>query len=205
MAGSSWPTLTAGNKARASDVEAKFDWIEGNIVPMTGGNTTDGAFDLGTSLARWRSLYTSSHVYLGGNLAVGTTSPSTRVDIRSAGNNTPTVLSIANANASDFMSFHSGQSGDQRAIIFWDSSLTSFELGYATAQDGTGYTRRMAIFAGGTTTVNVSFGMASGTSINQISADGTFSDNSDNILPTQKAVKTYADFIAAGYSLLNAD
>lgn len=62
MAGSSWPALVAGAKARASDVESKFDWIEGNIVPMTGGSQTDAAYDLGTSAARWRNGYFSARV-----------------------------------------------------------------------------------------------------------------------------------------------
>jgi hypothetical protein len=62
MAGTSWPTLAAGARARASDVEAKFNWLEGNIVPMLGGSQTDAAYDLGTSAARWRSGYFSTRV-----------------------------------------------------------------------------------------------------------------------------------------------
>lgn len=34
----------------------------------------------------------------------------------------------------------------------------------------------------------------------QISTDGTFAANSDSLVPTQKAVKTYADLIAAGFT-----
>ena len=62
MAGTSWPALVAGARARAADVELKFDWIEGNIVPMSGGSSTDGAYDLGTSAARWRSGYFSTRL-----------------------------------------------------------------------------------------------------------------------------------------------
>jgi hypothetical protein len=62
MAGTSWPALVAGARARASDVEAKFDWLEGNIVPMSGGTATDSAYDLGTSAARWRSGYLSTRL-----------------------------------------------------------------------------------------------------------------------------------------------
>jgi len=57
MAGTSWPDLEGGQKARASDVEAKFDWIEGSIVPMVAGNKTDGAYDLGESSYRWNVGY----------------------------------------------------------------------------------------------------------------------------------------------------
>jgi microcystin-dependent protein len=37
------------------------------------------------------------------------------------------------------------------------------------------------------------FGLASGTSINEISIDGTMAGNSDDAAPTEKAVKTYVD------------
>lgn len=57
MSGTLWPALVAGQKARASDVEAKFDWLEGSIVPMTGGAMTTGVYDLGTSTASWRYLH----------------------------------------------------------------------------------------------------------------------------------------------------
>lgn len=54
---STWPTLTAGNKARASEVETKFDWLEANILPMLGGSTTDAVYDLGNTTTRWRDIY----------------------------------------------------------------------------------------------------------------------------------------------------
>lgn len=57
MAGSSWPTLTAGAVARASDVNAHFAWLEGHIVPQTAGSTTDLVYDLGTTTARWNKGY----------------------------------------------------------------------------------------------------------------------------------------------------
>lgn len=64
MAGTTWPSLSAGQPARAADVESKFDWIEGAIVPMTAGNMTDATYDLGTTTARWLNLY------LGGNISM---------------------------------------------------------------------------------------------------------------------------------------
>lgn len=57
MAGTSWPTLTAGAIARASDVNAHFAWLEGHLVPMSGGASTDLVFDLGTSTTRWNFGY----------------------------------------------------------------------------------------------------------------------------------------------------
>lgn len=69
MAGSSWPALVAGRKARASDVESKFDWLEGSIVPMNSGASTDAALDLGTTTAQWRFVYVAS----GGAFLIGNT------------------------------------------------------------------------------------------------------------------------------------
>lgn len=60
MAGTSWPTLTAGQIARASDVISRFQWLEGSLAPMTGGSQTDGVFDLGTTTANWRNLHVRS-------------------------------------------------------------------------------------------------------------------------------------------------
>lgn len=57
MAGTVWPILTAGLKAKASEVESKFDWIEGTIVPMSAGAKTDAAYDLGEAANRWNNIY----------------------------------------------------------------------------------------------------------------------------------------------------
>lgn len=64
MAGSVWPALVAGARAKASEVEAKFDWVEGDLVPMLGGTRTDATYDLGTSSHRWRDLYLSRQIIL---------------------------------------------------------------------------------------------------------------------------------------------
>jgi hypothetical protein len=75
MAGTAWPSLAAGNKAKASEVEQKFDWLEGSVVPMNSGSTTDLAYDLGTTTARWRSVYAGSinGTSTAGGVAIGTT------------------------------------------------------------------------------------------------------------------------------------
>lgn len=52
-----WPTLNEGRKAKASEVEAKFDWLEGAQYPMTGGNMTTGVYDIGAPAYRWRYGY----------------------------------------------------------------------------------------------------------------------------------------------------
>lgn len=59
-AASTWPSLLAGRKAKASEVESKFDWLQTNLYPHNGGNLTDSAYDIGTAVARWSSIYTRS-------------------------------------------------------------------------------------------------------------------------------------------------
>lgn len=88
MAGSSWPDLIAGRTAKASDVEAKFDWLEGHIVPMTGGNQTDSVYYLGTAGARWAGVYTRSinPTSTAGGVAIGTTTAATSALLDIAGN-----------------------------------------------------------------------------------------------------------------------
>ena len=85
MAGTTWPSLTAGKKAKASEVEAKFDWLEGDIVPQTGGSQTDSVYYLGTAGARWLGVYTKSinPTSTADGLAIGTTTAhaSTLLDI----------------------------------------------------------------------------------------------------------------------------
>jgi len=57
MAGTTWPALTSGKKAKASDVESKFDWIEGTLTPMNAGSKTNGAYDLGEASYHWNNAY----------------------------------------------------------------------------------------------------------------------------------------------------
>jgi|2_EtaG_2_1085320.scaffolds.fasta_scaffold00278_2 hypothetical protein len=61
MATSSWPTLTNSTTASAIDVEAKFDAMEGDIVPMdSAGSFTNDTFNIGTSTAEWANIYASN-------------------------------------------------------------------------------------------------------------------------------------------------
>jgi len=61
-----WPTLTEGKKAKASEVEAKFDWLEGDQWPMKGGECTTSVYDVGSATYQWRYGYFSSNVVIGG-------------------------------------------------------------------------------------------------------------------------------------------
>lgn len=59
-ASSTWPELIANRKAKASEVESKFDWIQGNIYSHYGGNHTDSVYNIGTVAARFSGVYTRS-------------------------------------------------------------------------------------------------------------------------------------------------
>lgn len=74
MAGSTWPALVAGNKAKASEVESKFDWLEGSLVPMNSGASTDAVFDIGTTTAAWKNAYFTGFVAVGSGTSASTPS-----------------------------------------------------------------------------------------------------------------------------------
>lgn len=59
MAGSSWPTFTQNTRTKASEVDLRFDWLEGDIVPQLAGIKADATYDLGLSTFRWRDIYAS--------------------------------------------------------------------------------------------------------------------------------------------------
>jgi hypothetical protein len=52
--------------------------------------------------------------------------------------------------------------------------------------------------ASGAVTINGTLGLSAGTTINELSTDGTLAGNSDNACPTEKAVKTYVDGKVSG-------
>lgn len=67
-----WPTLSEGRKAKASEVEAKFDWLEGDQLPMSGGNFTTGVYNIGSSLYKWGTGYFNSLIIGGVTLTADT-------------------------------------------------------------------------------------------------------------------------------------
>lgn len=56
-----WPTLT-NRTASAADVNSKFNWLEGDRLPMNSGALTTGAYDIGSSFSKWGNGYFSSHI-----------------------------------------------------------------------------------------------------------------------------------------------
>ena len=68
-----WPTLSEGRKAKASEVEAKFDWLEGAQLPMSGGNFTTGVYNIGSTAYKWKNGYFSSFIEVGGQTITAST------------------------------------------------------------------------------------------------------------------------------------
>lgn len=122
MAGTGWPSLAAGRKAKASEVELRFDWIEGDIVPQTAGSSTDSVYYLGTASARWLGLYTKSinPTSTAGGVAIGTTTA-----------NASALLDLAGTKALLLPRLSSTQRDALTAVdgmLIFNSSLSQFQF-----------------------------------------------------------------------------
>lgn len=66
MAGTSWFSFSPNTRIRSSEVNANFDWLEGNLVPMSNGTEADSAYDLGTSSYKWDNAYINNVMAING-------------------------------------------------------------------------------------------------------------------------------------------
>jgi hypothetical protein len=91
-----------------------------------------------------------------GNVGIGTTAPSVKLDVRGSGANSGGKLAVVNSDATNAIGFYSGQNNDARAGIYWTSN-TPLVLGTQTSGsvDGTGFAELVRITSGG----NVGIGM----------------------------------------------
>jgi hypothetical protein len=55
--GALWPTLRPLGTASAEDMTSKFEWLEGNIYPQTGGIMTTGSHKIGNTSYLWKNGY----------------------------------------------------------------------------------------------------------------------------------------------------
>ena len=88
----------------------------------------------------------------GGNVGIRVAAGIVDLDVRSTGTNVGSIAAFCNSDASDWISFYSGRSGDQAARIFWDSGEV-FELGTTTSPTGTGYVVKLTIDSSGNTVI----------------------------------------------------
>jgi hypothetical protein len=169
MAGTTWFDFTAGTKAKSSEVDANFDWLEGSIVPMNAGLETDAAYDLGRSTARWRDAYLSRKMFIGAAGSAGFAFKIESSGTTTAGNG---MMGFGNSAASQGIGFRQNASG---------------HMTLETLSGGTWFVA--ATFDRAARTMQLS----SGASIDEFSTDGTLAGNLDTAVPTEKAVKTYVD------------
>lgn len=113
-----------------------------------------------------------------GNLAVGT------------------VTAVNNGNGMNFTNI----TGSGTVTLGIPTTLTASTTNAVTTSSHTHQITGFLPLTGGVLTGNLEFStgtieLASGTSINEFSIDGTLAGNSDNAVPTEKAVKTYVDII----------
>jgi hypothetical protein len=86
--------LQSGEVWYPSEIEiltTRTNWAGGNIFPIvTDGYrrimmsltpSSDNTYDLGSSTLRWRDLWLAGSAYVGGNLGIGTTSPSEKLHV----------------------------------------------------------------------------------------------------------------------------
>ena len=79
-----WPSLLAGNRARASEVEAKFDFSEHHLWPHSAGTAVNNTYDLGnTTAAYWRTAWVNSlnATTTANGVAIGTTTVASNSDV----------------------------------------------------------------------------------------------------------------------------
>lgn len=87
MAGTTWFNLSAGTKARASELNSNFDWSTEHIYPHKDGSTTDGVYDIGSSTFRFRTAYMKTSYILNDGTVAATIKSSGTVAVIGATSN----------------------------------------------------------------------------------------------------------------------
>lgn len=87
---------------------------------------------------------------------------------------------------------------------FADLVATTADINAGTVDATIGATTPAAII-GTTIKANTTFEAASGTTIDEFSTDGTLAGDSDDVVPTEKSVKTYVDTNSGDMTLIASD
>ena len=132
---------------------------------------------------------------INGNLGIGTSSPTyakLQIEGPSASDGTIRIINTGPGGGSIFMGVPNEEWGigpNKFVIGDGDPGVPFINL----TIDSTGQVGIGDYSPSSTLDVNGTFQVKHGTSINEISEDGTFSNNSDDAIPTEAAVKTYVE------------
>jgi len=188
------------------------------LAITTAGLQTPELMPIGTVIIECKDSYTNSY----NARAVSTSDGSDFVDFRrnnkmlsgTGGGASATFLDLTDTPAS-----YSSQAGESVRVNSGETALEFFTAVHAdgisggqTIYGGTDASDDINIYStsnatkgdialGGYATVNTDgVTLASGASVNEFSTDGTMAGDSDDAVPTEKAVKTYVDNAVAGVS-----
>lgn len=185
-------TLVSGSPAYAS-----LDWSTDTHFLQVLINIGEGLVDMGTTEFKavpyaitsgdksWDKDTNGVHLQ-STNVGIGTSTPSelleiSDVDIATVKLTVPSIgdtskIEFANGNITGAHSFFKIENRSDNLRFEVDTDLSS----------ATGYESKMTLSSGG-------LALESGTRINAFSIDGTLADDSNSVVPTERAVKTYVD------------
>lgn len=195
MAGSTWTVFAPATKAKSSEVNANFDWIEGDIVPMSAGSQTDAVYSLGTTTARWFKGYFSDAILVGSSLG------SAYIHVAKDNTGASKILldNLNSLTSSAEAIFHARTGGintGDAKNIYEVNGVFSWHVGLDNS-DGDKFKIAKGLLGSGGDALNIATDMSvslfNGVGINEFSSDGTLAGDSDLAVPTEKAVKSYVD------------
>lgn len=169
MAGSSWNVFSPNTKAKSSEVNANFDWIEGDLVPMNAGSKTNAAYNLGEQANAWKIGYidqivmgdilsvTSAALQVNGDIDLGgadrvisnvspnalafATSDTTRLNIEASGTITANVeLKLASGASVNEFSTDGTMAGNSDTAVPTEQAVVEYVTTKLVSAAGTGAT-----------------------------------------------------------------
>lgn len=140
--------------------------------------------------ATFNSVTTTANVTVGGDLTVNGTTTTIDTDNLNVEDKNITVNKRGNDASSEGAGITVERTGDDGSIVYENALASKFKLGSIGAEVEIADVSSAQTFTNKTHTSPVLNTGVSGTAID---TDGTFAANSDTILASQKAVKTYVD------------
>ncbi len=175
-----------------------IDWASDDHFLNVQINTGAGLTDMGTTQFKtvpyalssgdkvWNTDENGAHV-LATNIGIGTETPSELLEVYDVSNST-IKLTVPNLGSSTKLEFENGDEAGTHTFYRFEnrSDYLRFEVDTDFLEPTIGYETIMNLG-------RLGLSMEIGTRINEFSADVTLNGNSDNAVPTERAVKTYVD------------